>query len=230
MNPSIPSDCAASIEASSSQIFREASSSTFLARLLRRSKPYWLPLVGLDCIVVYYFSLHISFAQAANSLVEAIGNYHPQDPRAEAVIADAQAQLTKSILSLLAAAGGAMLCMVAVAGLCWSARCLRKSRRMAAELGGTLWIEGKPTPVKVVDISETGCRISLGIPLEQGSAVRVTFGGAEAFAKVVWRSADHAGLQFSEPLTRGLPRPAGKHRRDLRNAGCRRSPIPGRQN
>jgi hypothetical protein len=227
MNPSIRSDRAPFNEAGSGEMIRQASSYSFLTRLLRRSKPYLLPLVILDGIVVYYFSLHISFAQAANSLVEAIGSFHPQDPRAEAVIADAQAQLTKSILSLLAAAGGAILCMLAVAGLCWSARCLRKSRRMAAEIAGTLWIDGERTAVRVVDISERGCRISLDVPLHQGSAVRLSFGDSEASAKVVWTSTDQAGLQFSAPLVDGLPPPAQTVTRDLRIAGYRHSPAQG---
>jgi hypothetical protein len=172
---------------------------------MKRSKPYLLPLVGLDCMVIYYFSLHLSFAEAANSLVKAIGNYHPLDPRLDAVMTDAQAQLTKSILSLLAATGGAMLCVAAFASLCWSARCLRKRRRLAAQMDATLWEEGKPIPVKVVDISEGGCRISLGTPPDCGSSVRVAFGQAETLAKVVWRSEGHAGLQFLAPMTRAVP-------------------------
>lgn len=229
MTPGISSDCATP-SAPSPHVSGQAISYNFLARLLKRSKPYWLPLVVLDCAVVYYFSLHISFAQAANSLVEAIGNFHPQDPRAEAVIADAQRQLRNSVLSLLAAAGGAILCMLAIACLCWSARCLRKSRRMAAEFGGTLWVDGARTPVRIVDISESGCRISLDQPLGQGSAVRVDLGEAEALAKVVWCSGNQAGLKFSAPLGDCAAQPSETARGDIWIAGCRHSPLPGRLN
>ena len=181
-----------------------ARSSGFLARLMKRSKPYVIPLVLLDAVVIYYFSLHLSFAEAANSLVDAIGRFHPLDPRADAVIADAQANLTKSILSLLAATGGAVLCVAAFASLCWSARCLRKRRRLAAQMDAVLWEEGKATPVRVVDISEGGCRISLSAPPGCGSSVRVSFEEAEAVATVVWRSDQHAGLQFAAPLPAAL--------------------------
>jgi hypothetical protein len=148
--------------------------------------------------------------EAANSLLQAIGSYHPMDPRADAVIAAAQEQLAKSVLSLMAAAGGAMLCIGAVIGLCWSARCHRRSRRVAAEIGGMLWIDGKGTAVTAVDMSERGCRIRLGFPLASGTAVRVRFGEIEAQAKVVWRSEHHAGLQFAAPLAGGASRTAAK--------------------
>jgi hypothetical protein len=199
------SNWTATTEADAKARLLPARSASFLARLMKRSKPYLLPLVALDCIVIYYFSLHLSFAQAANSLVIAIGNYHPLDPRLDAVMADAQAQLTKSILSLLAATGGAMLCVAAFASLCWSARCLRKRRRLAAQMDAILWEEDRPRPVKVVDISEGGCRISLRTPPDCGSSVRVAFGQAEALAKVVWRSDRHAGLQFLAPMARAVP-------------------------
>lgn len=208
MKRSTHSNCAASPEASLSEPLPQVRG--YGARLLRKSKPYWVPLLGLDCLIIYYFSLHISFVQAANSMVQAIGNYHPMDPRADAVIAAAQEQLAKSVLSLLAAAGGAMLCIGAVIGLCWSARCHRRSRRVAAEIGGTLWVEGKGTAVTAVDMSEQGCRIRLSTPLASGTAVRVRFGEVEATAKVVWRSEHHAGLQFAAPLAGGLGQTAGR--------------------
>jgi hypothetical protein len=186
-----------------------AGSSGFWTRLLKRSRPYWLPLALLDVVVVYYFSRHLSLAKAADGMVAALDKFHARDPRIDGLIADAQALLGKSILALLVAAAGALLCIGAVAGLCWSARCLRKRKRLAAELDAILWAEGKPTPVMVVDISEGGCRISVGTAPECGTSVRVAFGEAiAAEAKVVWRTDRHAGLQFSGPLTQSLSRDA----------------------
>jgi hypothetical protein len=207
-----------------------AGSSGFWARLLRRSKPYWLPLALLDAVIVYYFSQHLSLAKAADGMVAALDTFHARDPRVDALIAEAQAILGKSIFALLVAAGGALLCIGAVAGLCWSARCLRKRKRLAAEMDAVLWTEGKPMPVTVVDISEGGCRISVGAAPECGSSVRVAFGESlQADAKVVWRTERHAGLQFHQPLSAASGRhgvEAAENRQkvevDLQNLkGCR---------
>lgn len=185
-----------------------AGSSSFWARLLRRSRPYWLPLALLDVVVVYYFSRHLSLAKAADGMVAALDRFHARDPRVDALIADAQAILGKSIFALLIAAGGALLCIGAVAGLCWSARCLRKRKRLAAEMEAVLWAEGKPMPVTIVDISEGGCRISVGAAPECGASVRVAFGEAlQTEAKVVWRTDRYAGLQFHQPLSAAPGRP-----------------------
>jgi hypothetical protein len=198
-----------------------ASSAGFWTRLFRRSKPYLLPLALLDCIIVYYFSRHLSLAKAADGMVVAMGSFHSRDPRVDALIADAQSLLGKSIFALLIAGGGAILCVAAVSGLCWSARCLRKRKRMAADFQACLQVDGSTSSVTILDISEGGCRISVTHPLALGASVRVTFGEAlETPAKVVWHSEHQAGLQFSAPLTEHL-QPTGKGG-SLRNLkGCR---------
>jgi hypothetical protein len=190
---------------------RPVGSSGFWVRFLKRGKRYLLPLVLLDCIVVYYFAMHLSLAKAADGMVAAMGQFHSLDPRVDQLVDDAQALLGKSIFALLVAAGGASLCVAAFAGLCWSARCLRKRKRLAAELDATLWLEGTPNPVRVVDISDSGCRISAGLALAPGSCVRLSFGGTlETSAKVVWGTNGYAGLQFASPLGQQAASPGGE--------------------
>lgn len=174
---------------------------SFFARAMRRAKRWAVPVVLLDALVAYCFWLHLSFAAAAKSALSASDALHARDPRLSTFMSDAEALLGRSLLALLLAAAGTALCISLAALICWSARCLRERRRLAADISATLCGEREPAPVRIVDISTSGCRIECDRALTPGMAVSLTFPDKVAVAaRVVWQKELHAGLHFSAPL------------------------------
>lgn len=178
-----------------------APTASFFARVVKRAKRWAVPVVLLDVVVAYCFWLHLSFAAAANSALSASDALHARDPRFSTFISDAEALLGRSLLALLLAAAGTALCISLTALICWSARCLRERRRLAADISATLCAERDAAAVRIVDISTSGCRIECDRTLTPGMAVSLTFPDSLAVtARVVWQKELHAGLHFSVPL------------------------------
>lgn len=178
-----------------------AASAGFFLRFLRKAKRYLIPLVLLDAFIIYHFSLHLKLAVAAKSMLVSIDQVHVHDPRAATLFSKAEVLVWESALALLLAMAGTLLCLVAVAWLCWTARCLRMRKRHAAMIEAWLIEKDERIAATVVDISAGGCRIRAGKPLASGSSVRLAL--AEDLvvgARVVWGREALAGLQFLSPL------------------------------
>lgn len=50
------------------------------------------------------------------------------------------------------------------------------------------------------DVSRSGARMSLPVPLASGQQLWLTIPPSEIFATVVWVEGDHCGIHFDEPL------------------------------
>ncbi len=77
-----------------------------------------------------------------------------------------------------------------------------RPKRWDTETEVTLRAEGRDRIVTVVSVSSTGLRVRGAGGLPKGAAVSVMAGGAELPARVIWTSAEAAGLEFDRPLTR----------------------------
>ncbi len=170
-------------------------------RLIKRSKPYLVPLLILDVAVVYLFATHVMLTDEAANVVKSLGHLHPRDPGASLLEHNAQDLLHKSLIALLLAGCGTLVSLTLLAAIAWSVRCLRKSRRFAVALGGYLNPSSEKAKLKVVDISVSGCRVSLDSPVPLGATVRLSAGGTDfPPARVIWSKEGSAGLQFTEPF------------------------------
>jgi hypothetical protein len=55
-------------------------------------------------------------------------------------------------------------------------------------------------PVTLFDVSRTGARLSMPVPLASGQPLWLTIPPSEIFATVVWIEGDHCGIHFDDPL------------------------------
>ena len=75
-------------------------------------------------------------------------------------------------------------------------------------------------PVRVVDISLTGCRVATGYRTRIGAWVRLSIGSFMPFkATIVASDLDHAKLQFDQPLYPSVMRHIVAMGSPQRNAG-----------
>ena len=178
-----------------------AGSAGFFLRFLRKAKRYVVPLVLLDAFIIYHFSLHLKLAVAARSLLLTLDRVHVRDPRATTLFSKAEILVWESAVALVAACAGTLLCLVAVAWLCWTARCLRQRKRQAARIEAWLLQKDERIAATVVDISSHGCRVQASKPLASGSSVTLALGeDLLVRARVVWRQEAFVGLHFLAPL------------------------------
>jgi hypothetical protein len=121
----------------------------------------------------------------------------------------------------------------------------RTGIRRIVDLVGTLGPPDMPgQDVRLLDISEFGCRISAPCSVSVGSEVQITLGSTHLVAaKLVWLSGDAAGCEFLKPiessligvLTTSAPRRSQgvafstKSRGTAAADGCLRSPVGSRE-
>jgi hypothetical protein len=78
--------------------------------------------------------------------------------------------------------------------------CRRASEREEVVLAGSAFGLGRSRSIIVSDLSADGARLDARDMPAPGDDVLVVVGPFDGLAKVVWRSDDHCGVRFDEPL------------------------------
>jgi hypothetical protein len=88
----------------------------------------------------------------------------------------------------------------------------RDSKRRTVSRKAAVWTGTRGIPCDVIDASETGCRIRLKNPSELGDFVKVHVAGLPDArpGRVMWRSAQEAGIKFGSWPEEETPAPAEK--------------------
>ena len=79
----------------------------------------------------------------------------------------------------------------------------RRARRVALRLSAMVRERGRGRiPIRVIDISTTGCRIELSCGLLVGTWVWLSISGLETlYTRIVWCHEGFAGLEFTTPIS-----------------------------
>jgi hypothetical protein len=78
--------------------------------------------------------------------------------------------------------------------------CRRASERESVVLAGSAFGLGRSRSIIVSDLSVDGARLDARDMPAPGDDVLVVVGPFDGLATVVWRSDDHCGVHFDEPL------------------------------
>lgn len=94
------------------------------------------------------------------------------------------------------------LAAILIAAFGWIGRKERRARRHVCVLPVRIIIGGERRRGRMLDLSQSGCRLQSKAELPDGAWVSISAGPFVLEGRVAWRSGEHVGLAFSRMLPR----------------------------